>query len=553
MSKNQKNKIYLILLIIAALLLNTIFLSDNALAYSSANIPVRHWSYESIERLVIAGLMSVSGTDTKPMTRVQMACKIKEAVDNIEGENLPPYLALDRDYTEYLQQILYKLINEYRYELVLIGVTSARLKGEDEATFLEKLPVNYNAIFPVETEHRVASVKERDDVLLENENGLRLQRGYNARVRGNSYINFYNHFTVSGRPEFLANDKDTALLWEEAAGKVSWFNLEAAIEKSSMWWGPGFHGSMLLSNNAEPLGLVRIRTVNDFALPGVFKRIGLFGVNFFVSRLEDQRQVPVPKFAGLRIEYAPIPRLTLAANRTSILGGRGRPKLRLSDYWKIFVARTKDEFLTGTSEDKATNTDQLASFDAKFVMPLKPQMRIATGLEAYAEWAGEDKFSFWENESQGYLVGLFLVNILRDKGTDFRVEYARNKPGWYNHGIFNQSGAYTAYTYKNEIIGHHMGGDADDLFLRLSKDIQFLNTPFFDAVKGAGYMDLERHRLTETVTEKKTEVGFDITWAHLDSVSLLLGYEFEYYDNFDLEAGNKARNHIFTAETNIKF
>jgi hypothetical protein len=334
--------------------------------------------------------------------------------------------------------------------------------------------------------------------------------------------------------------------------KFSAFNMEIAAQKSAMWWGSGYHGSMLLSNNAKPLKLVRLRTVNNFRFPWVFAKVGTFGGNFFISKLEEDRVIPKPTFMGLRLEWSPIPCLAIGATRTDICGGKGRPKLRLKDYWKIFVGRGDDEF--SSTDIKRTDTDQLASFDARFVLPLSPEARIASGLEVYGEWAGEDRFSFWENESPGFVAGFFLTDLFRDKGTDFRFEYAKNKPAWYIHGIYNASDKSTlAYTYQGEIMGHHMGSDADDLFFRISKTIAFLSTPYFESVKIGAQLDMERHGLSLATKEKKTEIVADILWAHAEQVKLLLRYEFEGYRNFDYVAGRYSKNHIVLVEADIDF
>jgi len=557
-TKSMFSKLFFISLIITifnwGIFLNPVF------SYSSPDVPVRHWSYEAVEKMAIAGLLSVSGIDTRPMTRVQMAYKIKEAVDNIEEENIPAYLCLDREQIEYLQGLLYKLVDEFRNELILIGVTTAEKEGRDEGAVRDKF-FKFNLISPVRTEQRLVSVKARKDVLLENENGLRLEKGYNLRTRAYPWVNIGNSFsqdlpgesgfTFSAVPAFRVAGSDTELFFDEVAAKFSMFNMELSAAKSAMWWGPGFHGSMLISNNVKPLSLIRIRTINNFRFPWVFENLGLFGGNFFISKLEKDRAVPSPTFAGLRLEWAPLPYFTVSANRTSIMGGKGRKKLRLKDYWNTFVAKNE---LSHSVEGNALDTDQLASFDTRFVMPLRPEARVASGLELYGEWAGEDKFAFWENESPGYLVGLFLTDVFRSKGADFRVEYAKNKPGWYDHGIFDATASTgTAYTYKNEIMGHHMGGDADDLFLRISKEMPFLSTPYFDAVKAGCQLDFERHRITAPPQEKLTEVAADVRWSHSDTVALILRYEFEYYKNFNNVSGTTAKNHIVLLEGDFKF
>lgn len=540
----------------AAIILFIMLFSAKALAYSSPDIPVGHWSYQAAEKLIIAGLASVSGTSTLPMTRAQMADKIKEAIDNIQEDKLPTYLCLDREYIEYLQTILYKLINEFRPELAMIGVTTVEKPQKTGTAYLGDV-ASYNLLYPVEAENRFASVADRKDVLLENQNGLRLERGYNLRTRASGWLNLnkddYLGLTVSARPELRVTESKTNIFFDEAAAKFSVLNMEVSLAKSAMWWGPGYEGSMLLSNNAKPLTIVKIRSVKGFQLPWEFKHLGLFGINFFVSRLEKDRNVPNPGFAGLRLEWSPLPYLTVTANRTSIFGGKGRPKPTLRDYWKIFVARGKDEFTASGEDAKASDSDQLASFDVKFILPLKPEAVIGSGLETYAEWAGEDRFAFWENESSGFLLGMFLTDLLRFKGTDFRVEYAKNKPSWYNQGVYNAAGGGTAYTYQGELMGHHMGGDADDFFVRISKDMPFLSTPYFDTVRTGCDLDIERHGITELNVERKIEAAFDTVWTHTETFFFSIRYEFEYYENFNHVSDKTARNHIFLAEADVKF
>ncbi|MFH1848161.1 MAG: capsule assembly Wzi family protein [Candidatus Omnitrophota bacterium] len=491
------------------------------------------------------------------MTRIQMANKIKEAVDNIENDKLPYYLSLDREHLEYLQSLLYELMEEFRRELITIGVTVAQIEDDDvdsdddeRALDLSKF-MDFKPVSQVDTEQVFTSLGSADSIPMENKNGLRLDDGYNLRLRSNAWITFFNHLTFSARPAFRLTDNENEIFLDEAAAKLAVSNVELSVEKSGMWWGPGAHGAMLMSNNAEPLSVVRLRSITPFQLPWELKHMGSFGLNFFVGRLEKDRRVPRPDIAGLRIGYSPLPYLSLGASRVAVMGGDNRANPRSGDYWKIFMAKAKDEFTTG--EEKRTDTDQLAAMDMKFAIPFGPDNFIATGMEAYTEWAGEDRFSFWENESPGLLMGLFLTNLFRDEGTDFRVEYAKNKPAWYNHGIFNAAGTGTAYTYKGDVIGHHMGGDSDDFFIRISKELPFLSNPFFNSIGIGAQLDIERNDLSGSTGQEKIETGADVLLTTIDRLDILLKYEMEYYRNLNGVSGKTARNHIVSLEGNLRF
>ncbi len=537
-------------LFVLFLVIFTITISGHpAFSYSSPDIPVGHWSYGSIEKLAICGMASVAGIDTRPMTRVQMAYKIKEVIDNIEGEKIPRYLSMDRDQTEYLQTILYKMMTEFRQELVLIGVTSAQLKSIEEQGKLQKI-VNYNKGSPIEVESRYVSTKNKNDILIENENGLRVKAGYNVRTRANAWANFMDTFTLSARPVLNVTGSGARLYLDEAGGKVSLSNVELSLAKSAMWWGPGYHGAMLMSNNAEPLTLVRIRSINDFKLPWVFQKLGFFGINFFASRLEKSRKIQSPDLIGLRLEWSPLPYLSFGASRTDISAGKGQPRPGVRDYWRMFIGSSE---LSSSPTPSPHDTDQLASVDARFVMPFKPEWRIASGMSVYTEYAGEDRFYVVRNELPGVIGGFLLTDLFRDKGTDLRFEYAKNKHDWYGHFKYDAGGADTAYTYKSAIMGHNMGTDAEDWFARISKDAPFFKTEFFNDVKMGCEFNMQTHMVTAPPSERLVEASADISWAHRESLYILLKYEFEHYTNFDFVSGASANNHIITAEMDIKF
>jgi len=62
------------------------------------------------------------------------------------------------------------------------------------------------------------------------------------------------------------------------------------VGRESLWWGPGFHGSTLVSNNALALDMVRVRTAKQVTLPWVF--VDLFGplkFALFFGQLEEER------------------------------------------------------------------------------------------------------------------------------------------------------------------------------------------------------------------------------------------------------------------------
>jgi hypothetical protein len=92
-------------------------------------------------------------------------------------------------------------------------------------------------------------------------------------------------------------------------------------------------------------------------------------------------------------------------------------------------------------------------------------------------------------------VGIYAPKGLFEK--DFRIEYAHlTDPSWYVHSVY-QSG----YTYKNRILGHHVGGAGKDLYL----EQELLNT---NRVKGKIMFDYEERGIAiAPVTERHYQAG----------------------------------------------
>jgi hypothetical protein len=73
------------------------------------------------------------------------------------------------------------------------------------------------------------------------------------------------------------------------------------------------------------------------------------------------------------------------------------------------------------------------------------------------------------------LGGLYISNLFRDPRNELRIEYAKTQPYNYVHHIYT-----SGYTYKGRIIGHHIGPNGYDLFLKLTR---WINPKFsFDLV-----------------------------------------------------------------------
>jgi len=450
---------------------------------------------------------------------------IEKAIYRIQDKKVE-FSAFDEARVNRAENELDRLIEEFRPELLKLGV-GVVAKDDNPVSNM-----HFRLGDPIDTQTIYADLRDAKSLHYENQRGLELKDGFNYRTRFGSWIELNDFLSLELEPAVTFADGVRDFDIETGYVKLNFSNVEFEFGRDTMWWGPGYHGSMLLSDNAYPLDLIKIKSAHPFMLP--WEKLGKWNIDFFVAQLDEKRDYPHAKLGGLRIECTPYDNLTLGFSRTAIFGGRNRPSMSFGDYWDIFAA-TASEL---NQDPNKNNSDQLASLDFKFNI---------LNYQIYGEWAGEDKFAPWENESPGYIAGLLVSDVFDVESLDLRMEYSHADAAWYVHGIYT-----TGYRYKSDIIGHHMGGDAEDFFVRLSKNFDE-NQEYFESFTLGGQFDYETHGRSLSYPENKYEAAIDGTFYIADSKAIKLLYEYELYNNFENISGKKTHNNIFEVEANLRF
>jgi hypothetical protein len=109
----------------------------------------------------------------------------------------------------------------------------------------------------------------------------------------------------------------------EGSVSANFHNVQFSFGKQSQWLGPGQAGSMLLSNNAEPMLMLKIDSVVPYEIPLFSRLLGPARSEFFIGQLsgtvfESDRGVllgpggsPATYLHGTKISFKP----TLTSNR----------------------------------------------------------------------------------------------------------------------------------------------------------------------------------------------------------------------------------------------
>ena len=465
-------------------------ISANAIA--STYIPVGDRIYDLLYRLEAEGVIESGLLTTQPLSRKEAVRLLLEAERNSGNANV------------FIQSLVASLKYELRNDL-------------DNTKFIKPLDFLYGKYLYADSDIQK---------LYYNVDGDNYDKGSNLRLGFDSRAEL-DWFSLYINPELRYSEDGTAFVMKRGYGVLSFLGLDLQIGKDSQWWGPGYHGALLLTNNAEPFTLARLTNPQPVLFPWIFKYLGPFRFTFFATRLEkDRKDVPEPYLWGMRLNFKPHPYLEFGLERTAILGGKGRSE-SLKTWWYSFTGQAENKTGSGAG-------DQRAGLDVKLTLPFRLQP-----LQLYAEADGEDEAGGLPTK-WAYVTGIYLPRLLNLERIGFRAEYATDHvPGypnvWYRHHI------YTAgYTYEGRIIGHHMGTDSKDIFLETSYFIPEKNG------KLSLFYDREEHNLSHRIREKKDEVGLTADLEIMKGLELEASYGHGSFRNFDNIAGKDRDINILT-------
>ncbi|VAX30894.1 hypothetical protein MNBD_NITROSPIRAE03-586, partial [hydrothermal vent metagenome] len=441
----------------------------------STNVDINSITYDQLLRLEAEGLIRSGILTTKPLNRNEVARLILEAERNSEGRR------------PHIRQIINSLKESY----------SAQIEG---AKYIKPVDTLYGKYVYSGSNNSSNSSK----ILNYNNNGDLYKKGANFRFGFSSNVDL-GFFSFHMNPELRYSGNDIDLIMKRIYGTLDFLGLELELGKDSQWWGPGYHGAMLFSNNPEPMTMIKLGNPHPFLLPWIFKYLGLVKFTTFLTQLEADRAFPEPYFWGLRVNLKPVSYFEIGVERTFFLGGRGEDE----DFRAWYKTMT---FVNGYDIPKDgpdVPNDQHVGADVKITLPFKWQP-----FQLYGELVAED-ISRNITIKGGYLAGIYLPRIFNVDAIDLRMEYARTRKILYTHKIYR-----SGYTYKRRLIGHHMGNDATDLFVGTS----LYGT---GSTKYSFYYDREKKGLTKRNPEVSQEFVLALRQKVSERTDLSLkgGYE----------------------------
>ncbi len=238
-------------------------------------------------------------------------------------------------------------------------------------------------------------------------------------------------------------------------------NWSLTASAQDRWWGPGWQGSMIMSNNARPVPSISFERNSTRAFKTKWLSwLGAWDLSIQVGQLEEDRAVPNALLFAMRFNFRPFESLEIGLSRTAQLCGDDRPCS--FGTWKNMLLGYDNATDNVSAEDEPGN--QLGGWDIRWSHHLFQQP-----FALYTQWVGEDEGGGLPAKYTGQFgaetwgmvnkLGTYrmylewsdtMCNFALYKGSDHTVPDCA-----YNNKIYQ-----TGYRYHGRSIAHTFDNDA---------------------------------------------------------------------------------------------
>ena len=325
---------------------------------------------------------------------------------------------------------------------------------------------------------------------------------------------------------------------------VDWGNVTIAASTMDRWWGPGWDGSLILSNNARPMPAITIGRNRTHAFETKWLSwLGPWDLEVMFGQMEEERVIPNAHFFGMRFTFRPHPSLEIGLSRSAQLCGEGRP-CGFDTYWDMFLGKDNVGDAGTTPENEPGN--QLAGFDLRWS---NTWFRQPSAI--YLQGIAEDEAGGYPSRYMG-LIGIETSGYIRNRlSYRWYAELAGTSCDWaktdiwncaYNHGIYE-----TGYRYRGRAVGHGLENDSQvvstGFVLVSNRDTQWHALLRVGDLNRGGPLDI-RNTLTPSPLELESiDLTHSRSLGRMGWLDIGLGYE-RITDTLTNEDSDDARGFI---------
>ncbi len=419
----------------------------------SPYVPLDSWVYPALERLAALGYVNAPFLGMKPWTRVECATLVSQATEKVDFEEGRGEIAkLER-----------QLETEFSYELGLLEGNANRVATVDSV---------YSRIVSISGPALTDSYHLGQTI--DNDFGRPYRRGTNLQLGTSSWAAI-GPFTMYVRGEFQHSPSSPPLsdavrnvialrdsvpepdatpfdslsrphLLDAYVG-MNIRGWQLSVGKQSLDWAPGPGGSLVWSDNADPVEMVNLQK-SDLNLP----LLGPTRIDQFFGVLRGHAFIPHPYILGQKINFKPLPFLELGFGRTIEIGGKGGDPLNFRNFLSGFFGRTVNGSVPGNTQ---------TSMDWVFYVP-----KVRNYLVFYGElYADDDPLPIQNLPKNPFRPGIYVTRIPHLPKLDLHVEAAdTTSPGFFNFGSTNHGNLNywnqiyrDGYTNEGNLLGNSVG------------------------------------------------------------------------------------------------
>jgi hypothetical protein len=244
----------------------------------------------------------------------------------------------------------------------------------------------------------------------------------------------------------------------EGTVSLNLHNVQISFGKQSQWLGPGQTGPWLMSNNAEPMLMLKIDGVAPFEIPLLSRVLGPARSEFFIGQLaghqfEFNRPVllgpgdinPQPYLHGTKVSFKPTANFEFGMGFTAQFVGPGLP-FTWHNFLRSFYAHTA----TGLNPGK-----RISEADFSYRVP-----HLREWLTVYCDALVVDEYSPIGSSRPNVNLGIYLPRLPKLPKMEFRAEGIKESltnefpPGFV---YFNVDRFRSGYTNNEQLLGSWIG------------------------------------------------------------------------------------------------